>query len=63
MNMVKGNGLIDRFPGEDGKDGEEDFLCRHLKAMVGNRGKNQNQESTQKDAKLFSHVFSLFRRV
>jgi hypothetical protein len=26
MNMIKGNGLIDRLPGKDWKDGKEEFL-------------------------------------
>jgi hypothetical protein len=38
--MIKDNGLINRFPSEDWKDGEEDFLRRYLKAMVRNDGEN-----------------------
>ncbi len=47
MNMIKKNGLINGYPGVNGKDGEKDFFGLNLKSMIGNDGKkeNDNQQS------------------
>jgi hypothetical protein len=44
MNMIEKNGLIDRYPGIDGKDREEDLFGLDLKSMVGNDCKKRNEK-------------------
>jgi len=43
MNMIEENGLINRRPGIDGKDGEKNLFGLRLKSMVGNDGKKENE--------------------
>ena len=40
-DMIEENGLINRNPGKNGKDGEEDVLGLNPESMVGNNGKNK----------------------
>jgi len=43
MNVIKKNGLINGYPSINGKDREEDLFGLDLKSMVGNDGKNENE--------------------
>jgi hypothetical protein len=43
MNMIEKNGLIDRYPSIDRKDREENLFGLDLKSMVGNDGKEENE--------------------
>jgi hypothetical protein len=43
MDMIEEDGLIDRYPSKNGKDGEEDLFGLDPKSMVGNDGKKGNE--------------------
>jgi len=48
MNMIEEDGLVDRNPGIDWKDGEEDLFGLNFKLIVGNDGKKENKNNSSK---------------
>jgi hypothetical protein len=41
--MIEKDGLIDRHPSINGKDGKEDLFGLNPKSIVGNDGKEENE--------------------
>jgi hypothetical protein len=60
MDMIEENGLIDRYPREDWKDGKEDIFGLNPKSIVGNNGKKENDDNNNKKANPLSHTYNLY---
>jgi len=59
VNVIKTDGLIDRFASQNWEDREDKRFRRNPKAMPSNRGDEKNQDDSHKKANLLHH-FSLF---
>lgn len=54
-NMIEANGLVNRDPGEDGKDGEEGSFRLNGKSVVGHDGNEENEDHADRNSESFSH--------
>jgi len=56
MDMIEENGLVDRGPRENRKDGEEDTFCLDPKSMVGNDSKKEKEDNNDENGNGLSHI-------
>jgi hypothetical protein len=61
MDMIEKNGLVDRGPRKNRKDGEEDTFCLDPKSMVGNDRKEEKEDNNDENSNCLFHIsfFSL----
>ena len=60
MDMVEQDGLIDRNPGKNWKEGKEDTLGLNPKSMVGNNGKKKQENDDNGKADPLPHTYNLY---
>jgi hypothetical protein len=57
--MVEKDRLVHRFPGKNGKEGEEDHFRLILKSMVGNHSGKKDEDDDHQKANLLHHDYKL----
>jgi hypothetical protein len=62
VDMIEEDGLIDRNPGINWKDGKEEAFGLNLKSMVGNRGKKKYEYNNKKKGEPLLHIYNLYLR-
>jgi len=56
MDMIEENGLVDRGPRENRKNGEEDTFCLDPKSMVGNDSKKEKEDNNDGNGNCLFHI-------